>query len=63
MKVQTQIDQKSFEPQDGFIKNFQKLIKNTVIPYQYDVLNDTAADNTEKSHVIQNFINAGNVLA
>ncbi|MBO4732708.1 MAG: glycoside hydrolase family 127 protein [Spirochaetaceae bacterium] len=63
MKVQTQIDQKAFEPNEGFIKNFQKLIKNTVIPYQYEVLNDTSADNTEKSHVIQNFINAGNVLA
>lgn len=63
MKIQNQITQKAFIPQDGFIKNYQKLIKDVVIPYQYAVLNDSAPDNLEKSHVIQNFINAGNVLA
>jgi hypothetical protein len=41
----------------GFIGEYQKLIKNTVIPYQYSVLCDKAED-TEKSHVIDNFINA-----
>lgn len=63
MKIQNQINQKVYVPENGFIKNYQKLIKEVVIPYQYAVLNDSAADNTEKSHVIQNFINAGKLLA
>lgn len=63
MKVQSQIPQKAFVPEDGFIKNFQKLIKDVVIPYQYDVLHDNAKDNAEKSHVVKNFINAGKALA
>lgn len=45
----------------GFIGDYQRLIKETVIPYQYSVLCDKAAD-TEKSHVIQNFKNAGAAL-
>ncbi len=45
----------------GFIGEYQRLIKDTVIPYQYSVLCDKA-ENTEKSHVIQNFINAGKAL-
>lgn len=45
----------------GFIGEYQKLIKNTVIPYQYTVLSDKA-ENTEKSHVIANFINSGKAL-
>ena len=45
----------------GFIGEYQKLIKDTVIPYQYSVLCDEAED-TEKSHVISNFINAGKAL-
>jgi len=63
MKVQHQINQKAFKPEAGFIKHYQELIKKVVIPYQYAVLNDRAEGNTEKSHVIKNFINAGNVLA
>ena len=45
----------------GFIGEYQKLIKDVVIPYQYSVLCDEAED-TEKSHVIANFINAGKAL-
>ncbi len=45
----------------GFIGKYQKLIRNTVIPYQYSVLCDKAPD-TEKSHVVQNFINAGKAV-
>ncbi|MCQ2983062.1 MAG: glycoside hydrolase family 127 protein [Treponemataceae bacterium] len=63
MVTQRQVSQKAYVPSDGFIKDFQKLIKNVVLPYQYDVLNDAASDNGEKSHVIRNFINAGSVLA
>ena len=45
----------------GFIGKYQKLIRSTVIPYQYSVLCDKAQD-TEKSHVVQNFINAGKAV-
>lgn len=46
---------------EGFIGRYQKLIRDTVIPYQYAVLNDKA-DGAEKSHVVQNFINAGQAI-
>lgn len=60
MKTQNRIGLSSYKP-DGFIGKYQKLIKDVVIPYQYTVLRDEAPD-TEKSHVIQNFINAGKAL-
>ena len=63
MKVQRQIGQEAFKPLDGFIKNYQELIKKTVIPYQYDVLWDKAEGNSEKSHVVKNFINAAKAVA
>lgn len=46
---------------DGFIGKYQKLIRDTVIPYQYSVLCDKALD-TEKSHVVKNFENAAKAL-
>lgn len=60
MRAQKQISQKAYKS-DGFIGKYQRLIKNTVIPYQYTVLCDKA-DGAEKSHVIQNFINAGKAV-
>ncbi|MBP1547670.1 MAG: glycoside hydrolase family 127 protein [Oscillospiraceae bacterium] len=60
MKVQEQIRQGAYIS-EGFIKEYQQLISNTVLPYQYEVLNDKA-ENTEKSHVVQNFINAGKAV-
>lgn len=60
MKVQKQISQNSYIS-DGFIGKYQRLIKDTVIPYQYAVLNDEA-DGVEKSHVVRNFINAGRAV-
>lgn len=60
MKVQHQSDIKSYKA-DGFIGKYQRLIKDIVIPYQYSVLCDEAPD-TEKSHVVQNFINAGKAV-
>ena len=46
---------------DGFIGEYQKLIRQTVIPYQYGVLCDNMP-NTEKSHVVKNFENAARAL-
>lgn len=60
MKIQKQSDIKVYRGA-GFIGDYQKLIKETVIPYQYSVLCDEAKD-AEKSHVIQNFINAAAAL-
>ena len=61
MKVQRQIPVNSFHPDSGFVAEYQKLIRDSVIPYQYSVLCDQAPD-TEKSHVVQNFINAAHAL-
>lgn len=61
MKQQHQIGQNAYQSRDGFINRYQRLIKEVVIPYQYDVLCDRI-ENIEKSHVRQNFINAGKVL-
>ncbi|MBQ8781285.1 MAG: glycoside hydrolase family 127 protein [Oscillospiraceae bacterium] len=60
MKIQQQIRINAYKS-GGFIGKYQKLIRDTVIPYQYTVLCDEAP-NTEKSHVVQNFINAGKAV-
>ena len=60
MKIQNQISVNAYKS-GGFIGRYQKLIRETVIPYQYSVLCDEAPD-TEKSHVVQNFINAGKAV-
>ena len=60
MKAQKQVSQKAYKS-EGFIGKYQKLIRDTVIPYQYDVLNDKA-EGAEKSHVVKNFINAGKAI-
>ena len=59
MKIQTQTDVKAYRA-EGFIGDYQKLVRDTVIPYQYDVLRDKAG--TEKSHVYDNFRNAAAAL-
>ena len=61
MKTQRQLDIKSYTPAHGFIKHYQSLIKEVVIPYQYEVLNDRA-EGVEKSHVVENFRNAARAL-
>lgn len=61
MKIQQQTRIDQFVPTDGFIKRLQRLIKDEVLPYQYDVLCDKA-EGAEKSHVVQNFINAAKIL-
>ncbi len=60
MKIQKQTDIGSYKP-DGMTGRLQQLVRDVVIPYQYDVLCDKASD-AEKSHVVQNFINAGKAL-
>lgn len=61
MKQQSQADTHAYKSDKGFIKHYQDLIIQTVIPYQYEILNDRI-EGVEKSHVIANFINAGKAL-
>ena len=61
MKIQRKIAVCRYKPSEGFILHYQRLIKNVVIPYQYNVLCDKA-EGAEKSHVVQNFINAAAAL-
>ncbi|MDE6592336.1 MAG: glycoside hydrolase family 127 protein [Oscillospiraceae bacterium] len=61
MKNQRQVNIKAYRPGNGFILNYQRLVKEAVIPYQYEVLHDRA-DGAEKSGVIENFKNAAAVL-
>ena len=60
MKKQQQVSITAYRS-EGFIGKYQQLIKDTVIPYQYSVLCDEAPG-AEKSHVVQNFINAGKAI-
>lgn len=56
MKKQSMIKNSGYKA-EGFIGQYQKLVREVVIPYQYSVLNDELPD-VEKSHVIDNFRNA-----
>ena len=43
-----------FHAKEGFFHQYQKLVTNTVLPYQYKILNDEIEGIT-KSHAIKNF--------
>lgn len=60
MKIQNRVPLAAVEP-DGFLASYQRLVRNTVIPYQYEVLHDRA-EGVEKSNVVNNFIHAGKAL-
>ena len=61
MKQQSQIDIKNFQSTEGFIRHYQELVRDTVIPYQYAVLHDRI-EGVEKSHVVANFENAAKAV-
>lgn len=60
MKIQKQISSSAYHSA-GFMERYQRLVKDVVVPYQYTVLCDEAPD-TEKSHVVQNFINSAKAV-
>ncbi len=61
MKSNKNIDLKNFKIEDSFLGKYQELIRNVVIPYQYDILEDRV-EGIEKSHAIENFrIAAGDI--
>lgn len=60
MKILNPVNIRAYKA-EGFIGKYQKLIRDVVIPYQYSVLCDEAPD-TEKSHVVSNFINAAKAI-
>ena len=49
----SRISVKNFHADDSFVGRVQKLVREEVIPYQYQVLND-ALPGVEKSHAIEN---------
>ncbi len=51
----------NFRSNQGFFHHYQKLITETVLPYQYQILNDEI-EGVAKSHAIENFRLAGKVL-
>lgn len=55
-------DINSFKADNSFTGKLQKLISDTVIPYQYKVLCDEV-EGAAESHVIKNFADAGRVLS
>ncbi len=55
------VDLKSYKADSSFVGKFQKLISDTVIPYQYKVLSDEV-EGAAESHVIKNFQDAARVL-
>lgn len=61
MKKQNRLDIKGYIPDNGFIGKYMKLIREKVIPFQYEVLSDNV-EGAEPSHVIANFKNAAKVL-
>lgn len=61
MRVEKQLKQGNYRAAD-FMAGYQKLVREVVIPYQYEVLSDKV-EGVEKSHVLANFINAGKVIA
>ena len=60
MRKQSQISVRAYKAA-GFIGKYQKLVSETVIPYQHSILWDKAED-TEKCHAVKNFINAAKAL-
>ena len=44
----------AFQPGEGFLPDCQRLVKEQVIPYQYEILNDRL-EGVEKSHALENF--------
>lgn len=59
MRIQNQIKTNGYISA-GFIRHYQKLVTEKMIPYQYHVLKDEVPG-VEKSHALQNFINAGSL--
>ncbi len=61
VKSNKNIDLKDFKINDSFLGKYQELIRDIVIPYQYDILEDKV-EGVEKSHAIENFrIAAGDI--
>jgi len=61
MNTYQQLKLSNFRSNHGFFHHYQKLITNTVLPYQYKILNDEI-EGVAKSHAIENFRLAGKVL-
>ena len=47
---------------DSFWSGIQELVRNSVIPYQYEAINDRI-EGAEKSYSVENFVKAGKIAA
>ena len=54
MKVQKFLDVRNVDIKDGFWSRLQDLVIDTVIPYQYEIMDDRI-EGAEKSHALENF--------
>ena len=52
----------AYQAGDGFLSQKQKLVRQVVLPYQYDILNDRLPG-VEKSHAIENLRQAARKMA
>jgi len=54
MEIMEHVSKKNVNIADDFFGFYTKLVKDVMIPYQYDVLNDRVSD-AEPSHAVKNF--------
>ena len=52
----------AYQAGDGFLSQKQKLVRQVVLPYQYDILNDRLSG-VERSHAIENLRHAARKMA
>ncbi len=53
-KIYSEVDLKDVRIYDGFWEKYSELVRNTVIPYQWEALNDRISD-AEPSYAVRNF--------
>lgn len=53
MKISREVPVNAYRAGEGFLPAYQKLVREVVIPYQYQVLNDKM-EGVEKSHALEN---------
>ena len=54
MSIMEHVSKKNVSITDDFFEYYTKLVKDTIIPYQWDALNDRIP-NAEPSHAVKNF--------
>ena len=55
MKISREVPVNAYRAGEGFLPAYQKLVREVVIPYQYQVLNDKM-EGVEKSHALEKYL-------